>query len=229
MANSEKEVLKGLLLDRWMEDLAADRQPSILPEMNELSQQDIAETLALARWMTAAVNPVIPALSESEAVATKVRARIRRSDDHQQHELMNAMHQATSFSGLLLMARRIRQIRSSDLERQLRLPIDALTGLENGTVPPHRIAVDSMIALLRALRIATENVVELVRQSGREWAVRVYSQPATQLGRIDDQLQAEQRRALLAEDTESGEQSAQLRDELAHVEQYCQTLAARLH
>jgi len=227
MESPDKEVLKGMLLDRWLKDLEADRAPSFLDEMHQLSQEDIAETLSLARWLTA-LTPATPTSTEVESVAATVRAQIRDEEEEEQRALADAAEQATSFGGLLIVTRRIRQLRPSDIERALRLSGGTLDNLEKGVVPPHRIPVDRMVGLLRALRVATNEVVELIRAAGFEWANRVYTQPATQLGRIDSQLSAESRHALLAEATAEGDQRAELAEELERVERYCQALTAQL-
>lgn len=227
MESPDKEVLKGMLLDQWMEDLIEDRAPRVLPEMEQLSQYEIAETLALARWLTA-MTPATPTPAEVESVAATVSARIRREEEEEQSALAVAAKEATSFGGLLTTARRIRQLRSTDIERTLRLPNGTLDNLENGVLPPHRIAVDRMVALLRALRVTTTEVVELVRSAGFEWATRVYTQPATQLGRIDAQLRAASRHALLAEAEAAGDQRADLLEELDRIDRYCNSLAAQL-
>lgn len=226
MQSPDKEVLKGMLVDRWMEDLRQDRAPSILPEMQELSQQEIAETLALARWL-GAVDPVSVQSAEVDSVAAAVRARVRRDDEQQGQALEDAIEQATSFGGLLAVVRRVRQVKAVDIERALRLPNGTLENLESSTVPPHRIPIDTMLALLRSLHVATSEVVELIRQAGIEWVSRVYNQPATQLGRIDSQF-VDMRHHLLTEATAQEDQRAQLAEELDRLEQYCRSLAARL-
>lgn len=223
----DKEVLKGMLLDRWLEDLQVDRVPTVLDEMQHLSQEEIAETLALARWL-AAMTPATPTPTEVESVAANVRARIRCDEEQQQQALTDTVEQATSFGGLLVTSRGIRQLRPAALERALRLTSGTLDNLEKGVLPPHRIPVDRMVALLRALRVATAEVVELIRVAGVEWASRVYSHPTTQLGRIDSQLGAASRHDLLAEATAEGDQRAELIAELDVIERYCQSLTAEL-
>lgn len=227
MKSPDKEVLEGMLLDRWIEDLHEGRAPSVLPEMQQLSQHEIAETLALARWL-AAMAPTPPTPTEVESVAATVRAHIRREEEQQGQALAAAAEQATSFGGLLITSRRIRQLRSADTERTLRLTSGTLEKLETGEFPPHRIPVDRMVALLRSLRVSTAEVVELIRDAGFEWARRVYTQPATQLGRIDAQLSTESRHAVLAEAEAAGDQRAELIEELEHIERYCQSLTAQL-
>jgi hypothetical protein len=227
MESPDKEVLKGMLLDRWLEDLEADRAPSVLDEMQHLSQEEIAETLALARWL-AAMTPATPTPTEVESVAATVHARIRRDEEQQRQALANAAEQATSFGGLLISSRGIRQLRPAAIERALRLTSGTLDNLEKGVLPPHRIPVDQMVALLRTLRVATTKVIEFIRAAGFEWASRVYTQPTTQLGRIDSQLGAASRHALLAEATAEGDQRAELMAELDEIERYCQALASEL-
>jgi hypothetical protein len=89
MESPDKEVLKGMLLDRWLEDLEADRAPSFLDEMHQLGQEDIAETLALARWLTALI-PATPTSTEVESVAATVRAQIRDEEEDEQRALADA-------------------------------------------------------------------------------------------------------------------------------------------
>lgn len=227
MESPDKEVLKGMLLDRWMEDLHEDRAPSVLPEMQQLSQHEIAETLALARWL-AGMSAPSPTPTEVESVAATVCARIRREEEQEGQALAEAAEQATSFGGLLLTTRRIRQLRSTDIEQTLSLPTGMLDNLEKGVLPPHRIAVDRMVALLRSLHVASIGVVDLLREAGFEWANRVYNQPATQFGRIDSQLSTDSRHALLSEATAMGDHRAELIEELERIERYCQSLTAQL-
>lgn len=225
MESPDKEVLKGALLERWMEDLRQDRAPSLLPGLQQLSQQEIEETLTLARWLTA-MTPASPTVSEVDSVTASVRARIHQDDEQQGQELATVVEQATSFGGLLLVARGSRQLKPLDIERALRLPSGTLTKLENAVIPPHRIPIDTMLTLLRLLRITTSEVVELIHQAGVQWANKVYAQPASQLGRIDSQLDIESRGHLLAEATAQEDQHAELAEELESVESYCRSLAA---
>lgn len=228
MESPDKDALKGMLLDRWMDDLRHDRSPSVLPELRQLDQHDIAETLALARWLTA-MPPTMPTPAAVDSVVAAVRARIRDDEARQHQALGEAVEQATSFGGLLLAARGVRQLKSSDLERSLKLPSGTLANLEGASVPPHRIPLNTMLRLLRALRIATGDVVNLIRQAGVEWASRVYTQPVTQLGRIDSQLDAQSRYRLLAEATAQQNQQEQLAEELERLEVYCQSLISQMH
>lgn len=227
MKSPDKETLKGTLLDRWMEDLGQDRAPSLLPEMQQLSPQEIADTLALARSLTA-MSPVSPTTSEVTNVAATVYARIHREDEQQQQALATAVGQATSFGDLLGVAREVRQLKPAVIERSLKLPAGTLAHLEGATISPHRIPMDSMLALLRSLRIASGEIVELIRQAGVEWASTVYTRPAAQFGRVGAELDVEARGRVLAEATSYEDHEADLTEELERVERYCRSLAIRV-
>jgi len=223
------EALKGMLLDRWVEDLREDRPPSVMPEMGLLSQQEIADTLGLARWLSAAINSTAPDATESDAIAASVRQRVRREREQQDQALTVAVQQSADFGELMQTARRVRHLRAQDIERSLRLPRGALLRLEAQTIPPHRIAVETMLTLLHALRIATDDVIALIRQAGIEWINRAYTQESTQLGRLDRRVGSDDRRQILTDATANSEQPAQRAEEVERLQKFCDTLAARLH
>lgn len=228
MALTDKDILKGMLLDRWTEDLRQDRPPSTLPEMQQLTQQEIVEVLAQARWLITLVEPAAPPSSELQSVLAEVRARIERHEEQQDQTLGDAVSRATSFGDLLLLSRRARKVRVADLERDLKLSAGMLSNLETAKVPPHRIPISTMAALLRALRIARSEVVEFVYQAGFTWANSAYTRTATQLGRIDAQPGTASRHDLLSEAATHDDHPAQLAEELEQLERYCQSLSAQL-
>ena len=227
MDAEEKEVIKGMLLDRWISDLRQDLTPTVLSEMEHLTPQEIDETLRLARWMAAALAPVTPPIAEADAVAATVLAQIQ--SETKQHEILSdVVKQATSFAGLILTARSIRKVRIPELERALRLREGMIEGLEYAKIPPHRVPSESLVTLLRALHVAAIDVVPLIRADSVQWAQSAYSQASTQLGRVDTRLGAAQRYLLLAEAAQHDNPQRELAEELQQIEQFCEVVAEQL-
>lgn len=228
MDAEEKEVIKGVLLDRWISDLRQDRTPTIMSEMEHLTPQEIDETLSLARWMAAVITPITPSVAEASAVAATVLAQIR-SETKQHEVLLDVIKQATSFAGLILHARSIRKLRiPEEVERALNLREGIIAGLEYAKTPPHRVPSESLLTLLRVLHVATIDVVPLIRADSVRWAQSAYSQTSTQLGRVDPNLGAEQRYQLLIEATVHDDPQGELAKELQSIEQYCAVVSAQL-
>lgn len=78
----EREVIKGRLLSRWLDELRADQRPTYSPAQELLTPAEVDEVMALARWWKGLmwptpidpdrVNRLLPRLME------RVRADLAR-------------------------------------------------------------------------------------------------------------------------------------------------------
>jgi RNA polymerase sigma factor (sigma-70 family) len=227
MDAADREAVKGLLLEAWIDDLRQDRRPRLLPEMNSLTQEEIAEVMALARWYKGSLHPTELDAHALNGVTSSVRSRIAQARAKERQAAEAIVAEAPSFSTLLQTALRHQGVNLQAVERTQALPARTVQQLETGQLPPHRVPLEKMVALLRGLRLVSERVVTLVRQASIAWAEQSYGQPQTQLGRIDPTLDEEERGQLLRETSAAGGDDG-LGGELERIEAYCRTLAGRL-
>lgn len=227
MDATDKETIQARLLDYWITDLRQDRQPRVAPEMALLSAAEIEEVMHLARQQKAIFSATDP-----DAVRTKtslnttiaqITARLREERDAG----AKLAEEARSFGTLLQGAIVSCDIRVSDLEGALAAARGTVARLESEELPPHRVALPTMLSLLRALDLVSDRVVELIRQASLQWTQAAYSGPQTRFGRIDPQVTDAERARFLAEDAVD-EDSVQRDIELQQIERYCRELSAAL-
>ena len=226
MDAAEKDAVRGLLLDRWLEDLRQDRAPSPLAAMKLLSEQEIEEVLELARFYKATLYPGTVSSVDVDRLGARLQEQVLREQVEAHQEAAAAAEEASSFGAAVVGARTKRQINAHRLEEAIGLPAGTVRRLESGELPPHRLALDTMVALLRALGLASGRVVELIRWASLAWAEAAYARPATQLGRTDAQLEPGERRQLLEAEAHASD-AAELAAERERIEQYCQALVSR--
>ncbi|GEM_PF-5441558 len=227
MNTPSKTTTKGLILERWLEDLRQDRPPALMPEMAALSERDVAELVRLARWYKAALFPARPDAAAVTTLQTSVLARVQAERAATQAGADQASASAGSFGALIRQVRVTRGIAAPELERALVIPAGTVDRLESEELPPHRLPLDKMAPLLRGLGLAMQRVVDLMRIASLTWAQATYGAPQTRLGLIDGQLDEEERRRLL-DDRRPGEQRVRLAEEIKEIERYCRLVARSL-
>lgn len=214
----EREELKGKLLLLWLEDLKSDKEPERYPEMTSLTQSEIEEIMSLARFIKGTFYPseTLPADIGDYAKRLATRAFEERRE---QLELNRAgIQKAANFAELIQATINSLGIDRTALQDSLMLPRLTMSDLEAGKMPPHRLPLDRMVRLLFALRLASKEVVELIRKSSMAWASIVHGNSQTQLGRIDISIKDEERRRLM-------EDRGDLAEELDRIQSYCSTLS----
>ena len=216
-----REELKGKLLVRWLEDLREEKKPGLCEEMNVLSPTEIEEVMSLARFAKATFYPNEVVHDDMGSFARNVSKRF--SDEFKKQIEANtvAIRNARSFGGLVRTIVRSQGIDHSALRDLVKLPNSVLSDLETGQLSPHRISIDKMVRLLLTLRLASTEVVDLVRKSSLEWAESAYGRTATRLGRIDVGIGADERTRLM--DGEAGTS-----EERQRIEEFCSGLASAL-
>jgi hypothetical protein len=222
---TEREVVKGRLLDAWIEDLRSDREPRVLPEMQALTAAELEEVMQLARWYKASFYPSRAPVTGIDSLVAKLREKVyqdRLSDFEQVREV--AANSAT-FEGALRAARTRLGVETRVLEQAYSLSSGLLRQLESGQVPPHRVAVEKLAALLRGLRFSHQ-IVELIRRSCLQWAETAYGTAQTQLGRIDPSVSDAERFKLLQDAAEGTDEG--LVREVERIRDYCESLERRL-
>ena len=227
MNAADKDAVRGLLLTSWLADLRQDRAPQPLPEMELLSATERAEVLELARFYKATLYPTPATGIEVDRVGSRLKGRIQQEQLAARQRTASLLQEGVPFGRVIQAARQDRQINARRLEAAIAVASGTVGQLETTEMPPHRLPMDKLVALLRALGLASHQMVGVVRQASLEWAQRVYAQPATQLGRTDAEVTDEERRQLL-EDGEAGADQAALAGEVASVEQFCRALSSRL-
>lgn len=227
MNTPSKTTIKGLILERWLEDLRQDRPPAPLPEMAPLSERDVDELLRLARWYKAALFPARPEAAAVATLHTAVLERVRAERAAAQAGADQATASAGSFGALIRQVRAARGIAAPELDRALVIPAGTVDRLESEELPPHRLPLDKMAPLLRCLGLAMQRVVDLMRVASLTWAQSTYGAPQTRLGLIDGQVDEEERRRLL-DDRRPGEQRVRLAEEIKAIERYCRLVARSL-
>lgn len=222
-----RAAIKGLIFDRWLDDLAQDRPPRSMPELAALAPREIAATMQLARWYAAACFLPEPATGVSETLVHRVREDTENQSQAELTIAASATGTATSFGTLLNDVRNQRGIAAADLEHALAAPTRTIARLETGELPPHRVPPDTMLLLLHGLRLASRRAIALIREASIRWATAAYVAPQTQLGWIDPEVHDAAKRRLLP-DTAPREEQRRLDQELAQIERYCHALGARL-
>lgn len=227
MDRTEKDAIKGRLLDLWVEDLRSDRRPRIAPEMEQLTNEEIEEVMELARFHKAALAPTRLEQDTLDGLASTVLSRLmdRRAEEGRMAEEVAAG--AGGFNATLQAARERRGIGEQVLERTLGVPNGLIALLESGELPPHRFAIERMVRLLQSLRLNSERIIDLIRQASLAWAQNTFTRPQMRLGRVDASASEQEHRESLAGsvgDTDADE----FTEEVARIETYCQTLTAKL-
>lgn len=217
----EREELKGKLLTLWLEDLKKDKEPGRYPEMEALTQEEIEELMGFARFIKATFYPT-EALPADIGSYTKNLAAATLRDWAKQSELAkSAIKNAGSFGELVRQTIQSLGINKAALEESLAVPRLTFSELEEGKMPPHRLPVNTMVTLLYALRLGTNEVVNLIRRSSLEWTNKMYASGQTQLGRVDFSLKSEEKQELMKGHPD-------LAAELEYIERYCSTLSKSL-
>jgi hypothetical protein len=228
MDASEREAIKGKLLDRWIEDLRQDKAPTLLPEIALLSPEERAEVLELARWYKGSLyHQSSDSQPNVEALAKGLRDFVLNEQEAEARQAERLVDAAPTFGALIREACTWRTINPRSLEQALKLPTGTINRLEVGELPPHRVPVESMLPLLRGLRLESGQVVKVLQETSITWANAAYNQAQTQLGRTDAGLTSEARRELLSEGHHD-ERANQYVQELTTITRYCDELARRL-
>lgn len=220
----EEEALKGRLLDAWIEDLRNDRPPRALPGMEELTPDVREEVLRLARWSKATFHPSQVPDSEVSALAKSLREGVYGKRQEEIRWTDQLIAQGKGFGASLRAARLHLDIDARALEERCTLSEGHIAHLESDQLPPHRIAVDKMLLLLRHLRFSG-NIVDVIRRSCLEWAAVAYGREQTQLARIDHTV-SDSKRVELLQNTSRDTKDA-LEREKRRIQQYCQDLASQ--
>lgn len=217
----ERNDLKGSLLNHWIEDLKNDRPPGMYPEVDSLSPEEIEDVLGLARFVKGNLYPSNAMPVDVYAYASELGRLVSQQRKDQIELNRSAIGQSESFGKLVSRQIGYCRIDRNALQQAVAIPRNALPEIETEQMPPHRLQVESMVRLLVALRLASTEVIDLVKRSAREWAFRVYSCGQTQLGRIDVSLTNEERQRLM-------EDRGDLDKELTRIDSYCERLLAIL-
>ncbi len=214
----EREALKGRLLNLWLQDLKNDRPPGIYPEVGTLSPTELEELMGLARFIKGNLYPSSSMPVNVDSFAAKLAHVVFQERKDQIEINQSFIKNAETFSQLVFHTLGSLRIDRANLQRSLTLPQATLSDLETEKMPPHRLPVKTMVRLLVALRLASAEIVNLIRKSSREWALRTYPAGQTQLGRIDPSLSNEERRNVMQDQGE-------LNKEFEWIDSYC----SRLH
>lgn len=221
----EKEVVKGMILDAWIEDLRSECDPRTMPEMKTLSSEELEEVMRLARWYKASFFASQSIRTNVDSMAASLRERVYKDRSSEFAQVAKISADAATFGSALQAARTRLDVEPDVLEQAHSLPGGMLGQLEAGRVPPHRVAMEKMATLLQGLRFSRE-VVDLIRRSCLEWAVSAHGQAQTQMGRIDPSLGNAERLKLLQDAI--GEADDGLAKELERIRRYCSSLETRL-
>lgn len=221
----DREVMKGKILDAWIADLRADCEPRTMPEMKMLSSEELEDVMRLARWYKASFLASESVQTSVDVMADRLRERVYEDRASEFVQVAKISADAVTFGSALQAARTRLDVEPDALEQAYSLPGGTLGQLESGRVPPHRVAKEKMTALLQGLRFSRQ-VVDLIRRSCLEWAVSVYGQAQTQMGRIDPSLTNSERLNLLQD--AAGQADEGLAKELEQIRQYCSSLETRL-
>lgn len=82
--DAEKDKIKGMLLDKWINDLKHDRAPQWSPELRELSSSEIEEVMELARWFKGTFYPGQVTESEISAVNNTVMQKVAQTGNSEE-------------------------------------------------------------------------------------------------------------------------------------------------
>lgn len=219
--SDEREATKGRLLNLWLEDIKCDRALGTYQETESLLPDEIEELIALARFMKGNLYPSSSMPVDLDNFASKLGRVVSRERRDQIELNRAAIEKSESFGKLVSRLISSSGMDKTALQRAVALARNALLDLETEVMPPHRLPVESMVRLLVALRLASTDIVDLVRQSARDWAFRIYSGGQTQLGRIDVTLTNEERRTVM-------EDQGDLDAELTRINIYCERLLSAL-
>src|SRR5438045_2738722 len=96
----EKDEVKGMLLERWIEDLREDRAPKSLPEMQLLTPEEIGEVLLLARWYKASLYPTEPRIDVDD-LAASLRAAVMQDRAASQSVAADLVETTPTFGALV--------------------------------------------------------------------------------------------------------------------------------
>jgi hypothetical protein len=205
----------------WLADLRKDKQPGLYPETQYLSPSEIAAVMSLARFVGKTLYPgeALPLVLRD--YRRRLMERIGEEQARQTEHSRKVLQESASFGDLVRRTIDALEIDRSVLRESLTIPQLALSELEDGSLPPHRLPMDKMVGLLAALRLWFREVVDLVRASSLRWADEKYGSAQTQLGRVDISLKSEARREVLQDEPD-------IAKEAEHIETYCSGLAKLL-
>ena len=219
--SEEREALKGKLLLLWLEDLKNDKKPGLYQEMKSFTPKDVEEVMSLARFMKGNLYPNENMPVDVDNYAKELAKLVFKERNDQFEFNRAAIQKSATFSELVANTIELLGIDKTALQRALTLPRATLSDLELEEMPPHRLPLDTMVRLLVALRLASKEVVELIRKSSNDWALKVYSCGQTQLGRIDISLSGNERRELMKD-------QGNLDREFDRIAHYCSRLSTAL-
>lgn len=221
MKQQDRDTVKGELLLLWLEDLRCDREPRICPEMQSLAPDEIREVMSLARFLKAAEWQSEVSVDLDKYARTISERVLLRNVCEAQHTAQ-LIQSSPEFPDMLREAINSLSIDRRGLQESLALPRHTLSDLESGRMPPHRLPLDTMLKLLRAVRADTKDVVSLIRRSALRWANSTYQRGQVQLGRVDLSLSDDTRVRVMRDD------NGVLAQEVARIHKYCDDLAAKL-
>lgn len=193
-----REVLLGRYLSEWVDDLRNGKSPQVGPRaLEDLSEDELRELLATARFTKAVSYPAEETLGESDAIRARLQQTLYEVRERQLVHGRALVASSTDFGQCLREARTSLGLSTDDIARGCAIPASLLEDVEQGRRPPIRVSVAKMTNLLQRLYIAVEEAAELINTSTERWARQTYPRIQEQLGRTGKEKSEAQRRTLM--------------------------------
>lgn len=221
---AERDLLKGKLLDAWLEDLRNDREPRKPPVSFSLSAEDLEEVMRLARWYKAMLFPSAPPHPRSiDELPSRLAERALQARADEADEVQSIVSRAATFAEAIRESATRLGIDLRNVEAACALPKGTFGHLLAEEIPPHRMSLEKMLVFFCALRLPVA-AVALLRRASIAWAHGSFDRTQTRLGRIDWAIDNSRRSELLGAD----DAAAAFTKELERIDAYCDALRSRV-
>lgn len=194
----QREVLLGRYLSGWVDDLRHGKSPEVDSRaLEDLSEDELRELLAIARFTIAVSFPAEEISEESDAIRSRLGKTLFQAREKQLASGQNLVASSTDFGQCLRTVRTSLGLSIDDISRECAIPGSLLEDVENGERPATRVPVAKMANLLQKLYIGLNEAVELINTSTERWARQTYPRMQEQLGRVGKDKSEHERRELL--------------------------------
>ena len=197
--NKGLEEVLGRYLSEWTEELRAGREPELSEHARQdLTDNQISELLAMARFSKAMYFPTLSWEGQSETIKSHLVKRVAEMKQKQYEDGRSLVLSSSSFAECIHDARMHWRLDVEGLSKETGIPKQVLVDMESGKRSPIRIEpLEKMIGLLLRLSIAIPEMVDLIRTSAEKWMLDNFQASPTQLGRVSGELSPHERRRLI--------------------------------